>query len=314
MRVGGRVEWLLEPNHPDQFVAAWREVRERGVPLRILGGGSNVIVEDGLHRGVVLATERMTRIFRPESDGGGAALGGGDIFTPELPALQVKERDEDPRLIAWVGAGLPAVVRAARDLGWRGLEGLVGIPGQLGGALAMNAGGHWGDLWDVVERVRLLLPDGDLVDRDRSECHPSYRNGGLGEAIVLGAVLRLEPDDPERIRDRMRDHLLEKNAKQPVCERSSGCIFKNPDPETSGGRSAGALIEMSGGKGLRRGGAIVSPRHANFIVNGGGASAADLLGLIEEVERRVADRWGIELEREVKIWRVGGTDGSLRPV
>ena len=178
----------------------------------------------------------------------------------------------------------------------------MGIPGQLGGALAMNAGGKWGDLWDVVETVRLLLSSGELVDRPRAECSPGYRDGGLGDAIALGAVLRLEPDDRDEIRGRMSAYLREKNTRQPVTEHCSGCIFKNPDPELSDGRSAGRLIEECGGKGRERGAAIVSPKHANFIVNRGGARASDVLALVEEMTRLVADRTGIELEREVKVW------------
>jgi len=214
MRVGGHAEWLLEPSHPDQLVEAWSLARERGLRPRILGGGANLVVEDGEHPGVVFATERLSRVFRPHPDVDDASVeeGGRDVYDPELPRVEAMDGDADPRLVAWAGARLPGLVRAAQELGWRGLEGLVGVPGQLGGAVFMNAGGRWGEIWDVIESVRLLLPDGSLVQRERGECEPRYRDGNLGGAVLLGAVLRLEPEDPQTIRTRMRSYLAEKHA------------------------------------------------------------------------------------------------------
>ena len=168
----------------------------------------------------------------------------------------------------------------------------------------------WGEMWDVVERVRVLTPDGRMEDRARASCAPRYRDANLAGAIVLGAVLRLERGDPDEIRARMREYLHAKSAAQPVTERSSGCIFKNPDPELSEGRSAGTLVEVCGGKGLSRGDAIVSPKHGNFIVNRGRATATDILALVEDLRRLVAERTGIGLEREVVVWgEEGRPDG-----
>jgi UDP-N-acetylenolpyruvoylglucosamine reductase len=293
MRVGGRAEWLLEPADPEELRRAWIHAREQGSEVRLLGGGANLIVEDGLHPGVVISTARLRRVFRP--DLAEEAMGGA-------PGEKL-ERGAPAQLVAWAGATLPSLVNAATRLGWSGLEGLVGVPGQLGGGLAMNAGGRWGDLWNVVESVRLLEADGELVDLPRERCTPRYRDGGLGERVAVGAVLRLVAADPEQVRERAREYLLEKKRVQPVTESSSGCIFKNPDRELSDGRSAGKLIEDCGCKGLARGDAIVSPLHANFIVNRGRASASDVLGLIDEVRERVAQRTGIELATEVRIWR-----------
>ncbi|MEW6072146.1 MAG: FAD-binding protein [Planctomycetota bacterium] len=306
MRVGGRIEWLLEPDHPDRLVAAWRMALDRGCAPRVLGGGANVIAADGDHAGVVIATARMARIFRPHRETAGVealgAPGAGAPFDPALPRVDHFAGDPDPRLVAWAGVPLPGLVRAARNLGWSGLEGLVGVPGQVGGGVAMNAGGRWGELWDVIEAVRLLLPDGTVVHRTRAESAPRYRDGNLEGAVVLGAVVRLVPGDPAEIRERMKELLRAKSAAQPVTEHSSGCIFKNPDPELASGRSAGRLVEECGGKGRRRGDAVVSPKHANFIVNRGQATAADVLGLVDDVQRLVADRTGILLEREVVVW------------
>ncbi|MDP6989600.1 MAG: FAD-binding protein, partial [Planctomycetota bacterium] len=211
--------------------------------------------------------------------------------------------EEDPRLVAWCGASLPGLVRRAGELGLSGLEMLAGVPGHLGGGVAMNAGGRLGWMWDVVEHVRVLDADGAVRDLAREECAPAYRDGNLGGRIVVSAVLRLELDSSAAVRERGREILLAKNAVQPVVEASSGCIFKNPDPEASAGRTAGELVDACGLKGLSRGAAVVSPLHGNFIVNRGGASAGDVFGLIDDVRERVAEATGIALECEVQQWR-----------
>lgn len=303
MRVGGHAEWLLEPTSPEELRESWIAAREHGGPVRILGGGANLLIADGVLPGVVIATDRMDRLFRPGTFDEDDPLNA----SPEgLSRVAPVERERDPRLVAWCGTSLPGMVRAAQELAWSGLEGLVGVPGQLGGGVAMNAGGRWGELWEVVETVRLLLPDGTVEDRARADCSPTYRNGNLGEAVVLGAVLRLRPGDKAEIKERTRQFLLEKKAAQPVTESSSGCIFKNPDPELSDGRSAGRLIDELGLKGLSRGAAEVSRLHGNFIINTGGALATDVLGLIEEVTQRVEDLSGVRLQREVRCWSAEG--------
>lgn len=300
IRVGGRAEWLLEPAHPDEFVAAWNAARERGFEPRVLGGGANLLVPDGLLPGVVITTERMGRVFRPHREDGARE---GDEFAPLLPALVRAERDQDARLVVWAGCSLPGLVRITRELGWSGFEGLAGVPGHLGGGVAMNAGGRWGATWDVLESVRVLAPDGTVQQRERAQCAPRYRDGNLGGALVLGAVLRFRVDERAAVQARVASFLREKSAAQPVTEHSSGCVFKNPDKDLSAGRTAGQLIEAAGGKGLARGDALVSEKHGNFIVNRGRARAADVLALIEELRARVADRFGLALENEVKVWR-----------
>lgn len=298
MRVGGTARWVLEPATPDEFVRGYAAARERGLACRVLGGGANLLIEDGEWPGAVLATDRLKRCFR-------ATEGRTEIDAEELPDERIapQSREVDPRLIAWAGATLPQLVRIATELGWSGLEGLAGVPGNLGGGVAMNAGGKWGEMWDVIELVRVLDPDGIVRDLPRAECTPSYRNGGLGAAIVLGAVLRLRVATVAEVRERTRTFLQEKRRVQPVTEWSAGCIFKNPDPATSNGCSAGKLIEQCGLKGRVRGDAQVSELHGNFILNRGAASASDVLALIEEVRGEVAQRTGIALETEVKVWR-----------
>jgi UDP-N-acetylmuramate dehydrogenase len=304
MRVGGRVEWLLEPATPGELRAAVCAAREAGHAPRILGGGANLIVEGGELPGVVIATERMRRLFRPqdEDDPGELELDPAQI----APRMAPLERERDPRLVAWCGSTLPSLVKAARELGWSGLEGLAGVPGQLGGGLAMNAGGRWGDLWDVVERVWVLDEQGELIQLARADCDPRYRDGNLGGRLAVGALLRLSVDAVARVKAATREYLIEKNRVQPVSEWSSGCVFKNPDPELSDGRSAGRLVDECGGKGRARGDAMVSPRHGNFIVNRGAATAADVLTLIEDVRDLVAQKTGLYLETEVQIWRQPG--------
>jgi UDP-N-acetylmuramate dehydrogenase len=296
MRVGGRARWLLEPADPSELRAAYLACRERGFEPRILGGGANLIVEDGLWPGVVIATDRLKRCFRPTQ---GAADFEGDDDARVAP----DEPSSDPRLVAWCGMTLPSLVQVATALGLSGLECLAGVPGHLGGGVAMNAGGRHGELWDVVELVRVLEPDGTLLDLPRAECTPRYRNGGLGERIVVGAVLRLRPSTPQAVRECAKEYLLEKRRVQPVTEWSAGCVFKNPDPARSNGCSAGKLVELAGLKGLARGDALVSPLHGNFILNQGAATAQDVLGLIEEVRARVAEHSAVLLETEVRIWR-----------
>jgi UDP-N-acetylmuramate dehydrogenase len=168
----------------------------------------------------------------------------------------------------------------------------------------MNAGGRWGDFWDVVESVRVLdCKSGSMRDMPRAQCSPNYRDGGMQGLVVLGAVLRFAPSTKHEVEAKVREYIKTKNKVQPVSERSAGCIFKNPPAEISGGRSAGKLVEDAGGKGLVRGDAIVSPLHGNFIVNRGNATAADVFTLIEDLRDLVREKCGLELATEVKIWR-----------
>jgi UDP-N-acetylmuramate dehydrogenase len=299
MRVGGTVEWLLEPSTPAELARAVVAAREAGFVPRILGGGANLIVDDGELQGVVISTSRLQRLFRPEPDTRGVSM---EHASDDSTRVAPMRREEGLRFVAWSGISLPKIVSSAAKLGWSGVEGLVGVPGNVGGGIAMNAGGRWGEMWDVVERVLVVDPEGELVELAREECTPAYRNARLGTRIVASAVLRFRLDEPTEVHGRGREYLMEKNRVQPVAEASAGCVFKNPDPKLSDGRSAGRLIEEVGAKGRARGDAIVSPLHGNFVVNRGRATATDVLTLIEGVHDLVLEKTGIDLEREVKVW------------
>jgi UDP-N-acetylmuramate dehydrogenase len=307
LKVGGEAEHLLEPADPEELRLAIQSARERGLPWRILGGGANLLIADGLIPGVTIATDRIRRTFRhhPEADlppEAGLEGRAGDSFSDALPRSLHHDYNPEPRLVCWAGTTMPGLVNVAKSLGWSGLEGLAGVPGSIGGGVAMNAGGSWGELWDVVERVRVIDADGQFRDLERAQCNPGYRNGGLGEQVVAGVVLRLKPAKKADVEAEVRRYLEHKRAVQPVTEASAGCMFKNPDKELSGGRSAGQLLDQAGLKGTRIGGAEISPKHANFLVNRGGASGQDARRLLFQARDAVAQRFGLELGIEVKLW------------
>jgi UDP-N-acetylmuramate dehydrogenase len=305
MHVGGTAEWLLEPATPQELAQAVCAARESGCEPRILGGGANLIVGDGVLPGVVIATDRMKRLFRPRDASAGLAAEADARIAPS-------PREEGLCLVAWAGTTHQKLVSTASELGWSGLECLAGVPGQAGGGVAMNAGGRWGEMWDVVQRVLVVDERGELVELPRAECAPRYRNGGLGAKIVASALLELELDSVAAVRERTREYLLSKNEVQPVSEWSAGCVFENPPKELSGGLSAGQLVERCGLKGTRVGDAEISPLHGNFVVNRGRATARDVLALIDLARAKVADATGVRLELEVKVWpaQSGATNGT----
>lgn len=310
LRVGGQAQWLLEPATPRELQAAWVAARERELPVRLLGQGANLIIDDGLHAGAVISTERMQRAWRPLE---GQHELSAELFDHEITSAALGAPERDPRVIAWCGASMPGLVRQCAQLGLSGFEGLVGVPGSIGGGIAMNAGGRWGELWNQVECVRLLDARGEFVDVRRAEHSPAYRDGRLGGRVLVAAVLRFEPGEAERVRALTDDYLRQKKDAQPLVERSAGCIFKNPPRELADGRSAGQLLDAGGAKGRRRGGAEISEKHANFLVNRGGASSADVLALIAEVRELVERASGVLLQQEVQHWSVPRPGALDRP-
>lgn len=268
LRIGGPADWFLEPWAEEDVALAVRACRELDVPLRVLGGGSNVVVADEGVRGAVMHLASLNRIVR---DGN--------------------------RITVGAGATLPSLLRATKEVGLAGLEKLTGIPAMVGGAVAMNAGTRDGETFEHLVSLTLVDPDGSIVVHGRDRFRATYRDGGLRDAIVVQATFELVPDDPKAIFERFSASLKKRNATQPVSQRSVGCVFRNPV-----GDAAGRLIEVAGCKTLRVGGVEVSGMHANYFVNDGSGSAADFVALMGEVRARVRSQFGVELEPEVKFW------------
>ena len=215
----------------------------------------------------------------------------------KLGNLNVISRDQD---IVTCDAGvlLPKLVREAQRWGLGGLEPLAGIPGTVGGAITMNAGGNHGWINSVIKSVTMFDPaTGDVVVRERDQLRFSYRQLALDGRIILRAEFALKPADPFQIGQRQAAIITQKQRTQPMSAMSAGCVFKNP-----GEVGAGKLIDDAGMKSRRVGHAVVSPVHANFIVNEGGATAADVRTLIEQVRERVLEKFGVHLQLEIKIW------------
>jgi UDP-N-acetylmuramate dehydrogenase len=266
--VGGLCRWLFEPTTEAQAQTFVRACAREGLPWKVLGGGSNLVVR-------------------------------GDVDVPVLRlALPREATREGDRLRAFASHGHIALAEAAAQAGLSGLEFASGIPGSLGGAIRMNAGAHGREWVEVLDRVRFLTPEGDLVERAPESGDFRYRNSFLvGGHVVLSATALLVPSDPEAIRARMAELRQKRGDSQPLGQRNAGCVFKNPE-----GQSAGRLIDAAGLKGLRVGDAEVSPAHANFLVNHGHASPADFLELMAQVQERVLARHGVRLEPEVELW------------
>jgi UDP-N-acetylmuramate dehydrogenase len=267
--VGGRAAYAFFPRDDGDLKAALRFCRDEGLPVRVLGDGSNVLVSSRRFPGAVVCTRALK----------GLRIEGGRVVAAAGESLI--------RTIAWTH-------RNDRV----GLETLVGIPGSVGGSVRMNAGGKHGCIGDhvhAVHGVRVLT--GEDVVRDAAACGFGYRTSSLGDLVVTRVVFALPTGDGKAARIRARSMLDEKRRTQPLRSRTAGCVFKNPP-----GDSAGRLIEEAGLKGLRCGGARVSPRHANFIVTGPDARADDVGGLIRTVRRRVSERFGITLELEIDVW------------
>ncbi|HEX3725590.1 MAG TPA: UDP-N-acetylmuramate dehydrogenase [Pirellulales bacterium] len=268
--LGGPAEYFAEPGGIQELQSLVRRCHEEGAPVRLLGGGSNILVRDEGASGVVV---RLT----------------ADAFTQTV----IGERS----VTAGGGAKLGHAISTSVREGLAGLEALVGIPGTIGGALHGNAGSHGGDIGQWACQASVMTRAGDILTRTREELVFAYRESSLDELVILEAKFQLEQDDPEELTKRMQKQWIVKKAGQPLSHQSAGCIFKNPR-----GMSAGMLIEQAGLKNARSGQAEVSDRHANFIIAHQGATSKDVLQLIDLVRERVLDRVGIELEMEIEVW------------
>jgi UDP-N-acetylmuramate dehydrogenase len=234
VRIGGPAEWFLEPYAEEDVALALRICREHDVPVRVLGGGSNLLVAN---------LNRMVR------DGN--------------------------KIMAGAGVTLASLQRSTKELGLAGLEVLTGIPAQVGGAVAMNAGTREGSTFDHLVQLTVVDGEGRLVTWGKEQFHAIYRDGNLGPAIALQATFELHPDDPQAIFARFSASLKKRNATQPVSQRSVGCVFRNPP-----GDAAGRLIEAAGCKLLKVGGIEVSAVHANYFVNSGTGTCQEFLTLM----------------------------------
>jgi UDP-N-acetylmuramate dehydrogenase len=203
----------------------------------------------------------------------------------------------DDGLTAWAGAELTRLVLSCVKNGLSGLEALTGIPGSIGGAVKMNAGGHFGDIGAAVEAVTLMDSTGSVFEKSKPELAFDYRSTNITANFILNAQIKLTSADPEQIMRTVKEVWICKKNSQPLNTRNSGCIFKNPR-----GVSAGALIDRAGLKGLRTGAAVVSKKHANFIIAEKGCKSCDVIGLIETVKQKVKEQFDVELELEIEIW------------
>jgi UDP-N-acetylmuramate dehydrogenase len=270
LKLGGPAEWLVQPRTREELSAVVRRCFEAGLPMRILGGGCNVLVRDEGIKGVVLR-----------------------LSEPDFTGIAV-----DGQLVrAGTGAAVSALISQAARHGLAGPETLVGIPGTVGGALRCNAGDRAGDISQFVRSVEVLDSHGQVQVREREELRFAYHWSNLDDPVILSAEFHFEPDDPDAIVKRMRRAWIQRKASQPSSALPSCRVFKNPRAF-----NAAALIEQAGLARARVGGAEVSERDSNCIVIHPGATARDVLRLIDLMRTRAQERFGVDLELEVTIW------------
>jgi UDP-N-acetylmuramate dehydrogenase len=278
--VGGAADLLVTAPDAAVVVRALEIAAEASLPVTPLGNASNLLISDDGVRGVVLVLAGA--LAEAMRDGELLRVGGG--------------------------ADLVRLLRQADRAGWPGLGPLAGVPGTMGGAVVMNAGTHLGEVADILVDVDVALPGGERAALPASALALRYRGSSLPTgAVVLGATLRCAGDVAES-RQKIREHLAYRAATQPTHQRSCGSTFRNPP-----GTSAGRLIESCGLKGFTIGAAQVSPKHANFVVNLGGATASELRAVVEHVRAVVAERVGVVLTPEVHLagaWGTGWDDGQ----
>jgi UDP-N-acetylmuramate dehydrogenase len=270
LKTGGPAQYFITPRTRDELIQVVRCAHQTHIPIRVLGGGSNLLVQDSGIGGVVL-----------------------HLSDPVFSRIEV----EGTSVTAGAGASLAHLISHSVKAGLAGLDTLVGIPGTVGGALHGNAGGKSGDIGQHARRVQVLTISGESFVRQEDELSFAYRFSSLNELIILEARFELQREDPDEITRRLRKLWIMKKATQPLTFQSAGCIFKNPR-----GMSAGWLIEQAELKGTRIGNAEISDRHANFIVSHPGATSSEVLELIQLARAKVSEQFGVDLELEVQIW------------
>jgi len=268
--LGGPSDYFIRPKTVEQLKEVSLRCNENNIPIYVMGCGSNLLISDEGLRAAVIRLE-------------------SDKFT------QVQFNGE--QLTVGAGAELSKLVLTCVQKGLSGLEALTGIPGSVGGAVKMNAGGHFGDISATVESVSLMDLHGNLFEKHKPELIFDYRGTNITAKFILSAEMKLNPADPEQIMRTVKEIWIYKKNNQPLNTRNSGCIFKNPK-----GASAGALIDKAGLKGRRVGGAVVSEKHANFIIAEKDCKSSDVMKLIDIIRQKVKERFDTELELEIEIW------------
>ncbi len=270
-RLGGPAAYLARPRNLDELLGVMKRCRDEALPIKILGGGSNILVRDEGVNALVIHLE-----------------------SPAFADLSI----EDDRVHVGAATPLTALISQSARAGLSGLEVLTGIPGTVGGALRGNAGGRQGAIGSFVRRVTVLDSADSVQVREHDDLDFTPSASNLDEPVILSADLALGREDPEAVVRRMRRLWILKKENQPYGHQSTGCIFKHPTPDIT----AGMLIEQAGLKGARQGGAEVSDRHANFVIAEPGAKSDDVLRLIDMIRQRVWQRFGYELELQIQIW------------
>jgi UDP-N-acetylmuramate dehydrogenase len=269
-RLGGAAQYFAEPTNIEELTALVQRCRQNEVPVRLLGGGSNVLVSSQGVSGVVIS-----------------------ISAPAFGDIQVRENS----VAAGGGARLAHVISSTVRDGLAGMEPLVGIPGTVGGALYGNSGSHGTDVGQWCREATVMTRSGEVITRGPEDLRFAYRKSSLDELVILRARFDLESDDPVELTRRMQKMWIIKRANEPSSEIGSGYIFKDPQ-----GMSAAELIEQAGLKGTRVGAAEVSDRNANFIVADAGATSDDVRRLIDLIRNRISSNWGIQLEEQIEFW------------
>lgn len=269
-QVGGEAECLIDIASEEALVKLLKYLNIIEIPYFILGNGSNLLVSDKGYDGVILRIGNKMSGIKVEGD----------------------------RITAQAGALLSRVAGTAYEYSLTGLEFASGIPGSLGGAIVMNAGAYDGEMSRVVETVKVMNKDGEIMVLDNESMEFSYRNSIIRNRpfIVLEAVLKLQPGEQNDIKDKMDDFAKRRREKQPLEYPSAGSTFKRPE-----GYYAGKLIMDAGLRGYRIGSAQVSEKHCGFIINLGNAEASDIFELIQEIQERVKNQFDVSLERELVI-------------
>lgn len=268
--LGGAADYFIAPKTVRQLTEVVRRCNKNNIRIYAMGFGSNLLISDEGLRGAVIKLE-AEQFAQIEFDG--------------------------EEVTAWAGAELSKLVLTCVEKGLSGIEALTGIPGSVGGAVKMNAGGNFGDFGSTVETVTLMDSDGNVFEKSKPELVFDYRRTNITAKFILSARLKLNESDSEQIMRTVKEIWIYKKNNQPLNTKNSGCIFRNPQ-----GGSAGALIDRAGLKGLRIGGAVVSEKHANFIIAEKECTSNDVMRLIEAIKEKVKEQFDVELELEVEIW------------